>query len=314
MKPEKIFINRFGRLRSGWRFVVFTILFACFGGAFAAVAEFALTKAAIDVGSGSVLNLLLNSLTSFAAALLVGWFCGKYLENLPFRALGAWFTRNWLKDLLLGILFGAFAVALAVLSAFIGGGLSFRLNETNGQSAILLTLGVSLVVFSAGAAFEEILFRGYLFQTLARADLAWLAIASTALFFAAAHLGNPNATYISTFNTALAGVWFGLAYLKTRTLWFVFGLHLAWNWFQGAIFGIEVSGITSLTTAPLLQEIDGGPAWLTGANYGIEGGIVCTVALITSILLIWFLPILKPTAEMLILTSEEKPAKKSLDG
>ncbi len=310
MKPEKIFINEFGRLRSGWRFVVFLILFVCFGGAFAAVGEAALTKLAIDFGSGSVLNLLLNSSTSLVAALLVGWLCGKYLENLPFRALGAWFTRNWLKDFSLGILLGAFSVSLAVLTAFAFGGLSFRLNETNGESAILLTLGISLVVFIAGAAFEEILFRGYLFQTLVRADLAWLAMALTALFFSVVHLGNPSATYLSTFNTALAGVWFGLAYLKTRTLWFVFGLHLAWNWFQGAIFGIEVSGITSLTTAPLLREIDGGPAWLTGANYGIEGGIVCTIALLVSILLIWRLPILKPTEEMLALTGEEKPTTK----
>ena len=85
-------------------------------------------------------------------------------------------------------------------------------------------------------------------------------------------------------------------------------MHLAWNWFQGAIFGIEVSGITSFTTAPLLQEIDAGPIWLTGESYGIEGGIVCTIALIVSILLIQFLPILKPTEEMLALTGEEKPA------
>ena len=308
-KFSALFINEFKHLRSGWRFVVFLILFVCFGGAFAAIAEFTLTKLAVDFRAGSVLNMLLNSTTAFIAAFLVGWFCGKYLENLPFRALGVWFTRGWLKDLFLGLLFGALSVAFAVLIAFIGGGLSFRLNETNGETAILLTLGISLIIFIAGAAFEEILFRGYLLQTLARANLAWLAIALTALFFAAAHLGNPSATYISTFNTALAGVWFGIAYLKTRTLWFVFGLHLAWNWFQGAIFGIEVSGITSLTTAPLFREIDAGPIWLTGEKYGIEGGIVCTIALIISILLIWFLPVLKPTEEMLALTSGEKSAE-----
>ena len=313
MKPEAIFINEFGRLRSGWRFTIFLILFVCFSGIFGATAEFAMRQSAIDSIQESVIYTLVNSSVSFFAVLLVGWFCGKYLENLPFRALGAWFTRNWLNDLGLGLFFGALSVSVAALTAFIFGGLNFQLNESKTQSAILLTLGASLLVFIAGAAFEEVLFRGYIFQTLARADLAWLAIGLTAVFFSVAHLANPSATYLSTFNTALAGIWFGLAYLKTRTLWFVFGMHLTWNWFQGAIFGIEVSGITSFTTAPLLQEIDAGPIWLTGESYGIEGGIVCTIALIVSILLIQFLPILKPTEEMLALTSREKPMSKSLE-
>jgi len=187
------------------------------------------------------------------------------------------------------------------------GGLSFDFNRTNESSAVWLTLMVSLIIFAAGAAFEEALFRGYILQTFARADLAWLAICLTSLFFAVAHLSNDSVTFLSTANTALAGIWFGIAYLKTRTLWFVFGLHLMWNWFQGAIFGIEVSGITALTTAPLLKEIDAGPVWLTGETYGIEGGVACTIALIVSIALIWFLPILKPTDEMLTLTSKENP-------
>lgn len=122
-----------------------------------------------------------------------------------------------------------------------------------------------------------------------------------------AHLGNANSNIVSTINTALAGIWLGAAYLKTRNLWFPFGIHLMWNWFQGAVFGIEVSGITQFTTAPILHEIDSGPAWLTGESYGIEGGIACTIALIVSMALIYFLPNLKPTDEMLALTSEEKP-------
>ncbi len=313
MKNTGVFFNQFGRLRSGWRFAVFLILFVCFSAALLTAAEFILAKMAIGLMPESVLYWLVSSLTAFAAALLIGWFCLRHLENLPFRALGAWFTKNWLKDLISGLLSGALAVSTAVFIAYIFGGLSFEFDSRYGNSAIALTLGISLIVFVAGAAFEEILFRGYLFQTFVRADLKWLAIGLTALPFALAHLGNPNATYISTLNTALAGVWFGIAYLKTRTLWFVFGLHLAWNWFQGAIFGIEVSGITQFTTAPLFREIDAGPIWLTGEKYGIEGGIVCTLAMLISILIIWFAPILQPTAEMLALTSGREPTKKSPD-
>jgi uncharacterized protein len=307
MNLQSVFINDAGRIRSGWRFLIFFLLFIFVGMILGAAAQSLLSRLAIDFSPRTLLFMSVNGFLSFAAAIFIGWLCGKYLENLPFRALGAWFTRNWLKDLGLGLLTGAAALSLAVLIAVAFGGLRFNFNQAHGSSAIWLTLGVSLAVFAVAAAFEEAFFRGYILQTFARANLAWLAIAMTSLFFASAHLGNPNASFLSTLNTALAGIWFGAAYLKTRTLWFVFGLHLAWNWMQGAVFGIEVSGITSLTTAPLLQEIDSGPVWLTGADYGIEGGIACTVSLIVTTLAIWFSPILKPTEEMLALTDRENP-------
>lgn len=307
MNFQNIFTNDFGRLRSGWRFAVFMLAFIFIGRLLGGIAESVFDRMAIDFRQGTLLFILINSFLSLLAAVFVGWLCEKYLEDLPFRALGAWFTKNWLKDLILGLAMGAGALSFAVFIAVVFGGLSFNFNQVHGSSAIWLTLGVSLVVFTFGAAFEEALFRGYILQTFARANLAWMAIGMTSLFFAMAHGGNPNASFLSTLNTALAGIWFGAAYLKTRTLWFVFGLHLAWNWMQGAIFGIEVSGITSLTTAPLLREIDAGPVWLTGENYGIEGGIACTIALVAFTLLIWFAPFLKPTGEMLALTDRENP-------
>ncbi len=302
-----IFINDFGRLRSGWRFAIFLLAFIFIGMLLGVIADSLLGRLAIDFRQGTLLFILINSFLSLLAAIFIGWLCGKYLEDLPFRALGVWFTKNWLKDLMLGLALGAAALSFAVLIAVIFGGLIFNFNQAHGSSAIWLTLGVSLVVFTFGAAFEEALFRGYILQTFARANLSWMAIGLTSLFFALAHGGNPSASFLSTLNTALAGIWFGAAYLKTRTLWFVFGLHLAWNWMQGAIFGIEVSGITSLTTAPLLREIDAGPVWLTGENYGIEGGVACTIAIIAFTLLIWFTPFLKPTEEMLALTDRENP-------
>jgi uncharacterized protein len=259
----------------------------------------------IGFSTNSLGGYILQFSVSFAVALFFGWLYGKLFEDLPFRALGFWFTKNWLKDLASGLLIGIFSIALAAFIAVVLGGLSFKYNDSAGSSAMLLTLGSSLVIFILGAAFEEAFFRGYLLQTLARAKLAWVAIALTSIFFASAHLGNDNANAISTINTALAGIWLGVAYLKTRNLWFPFGIHLMWNWFQGAIFGVEVSGLTQFTTAPILREIDSGPAWLTGESYGLEGGIACTIALIVSMALIYFLPFIKPTEEMLALTSEE---------
>ena len=149
---------------------------------------------------------------------------------------------------------------------------------------------MSFVLIAVAAAAEEALFRGYIFQTFARSKLVWLAIALTSVFFGAVHLRNPDWGVISTLNTILAGIWFSIAYLKTRDLWLVTGLHVMWNWVQGAIFGIEISGTTDLASASLMREVDSGPAWLTGGTYGIEGGIAATIALLVSMLVIYLLP------------------------
>jgi hypothetical protein len=141
-------------------------------------------------------------------------------------------------------------------------------------------------VFAAAA--EEMLFRGYPLQTLTRANLAWLGVLLTSVPFAAVHLKNPNVVPGFTFlNTALAGLWLAVAYLRTRSLWLPLGLHWSWNWAQASLLGLPVSGIERLAPAPLLRAINSGPDWLTGGSYGIEGGAACTIALLISTLIIW---------------------------
>ena len=308
---NEIFYNSVGRLRSGWRFAFFLAAFMFTVLLVSGSLVFILEKLSVGLGENDFTGLLLSSAIGLPLAVLLGWLCGRVFEDLPFRALGVWFTKFWFKDLMFGLAIGAVTLAFAALLGMIFGDLSFRMNQTAGNRAIAATLGTSLVIFILGAAFEEVLIRGYIFQTLIRANLTGLGIVLTSILFASGHLGNPDADYFSAFNTFLAGVWLAVAYLKTRTLWLIFGLHLAWNWFQGAIFGIEVSGLTSMLAAPLLLEIDGGPKWITGENYGIEGGIACTFALLASTVLIWFLPVLKPTEEMYELTSKENPVGKS---
>jgi membrane protease YdiL (CAAX protease family) len=305
MDISKVFINSYGRLRSGWRFAIFLLalflLSGVFGGVFGAISYYL----PIGFSPTGLLGFLIPQFVLLTLAIFIGWLCGKYLEGLPFRAIGAWFTKNWLKDFGLGLLFGAASIGLAALIILIFGATTFQYNATSGSTAILWTLAVSLGVFTVGAAAEEALFRGYILQTFMRANLVLFAVFLTSLLFAFTHTSNPSANYLSFVNTALAGLWFGAAYLKTRTLWFATGLHLAWNWVQGAFLGISVSGINEITVAPLLQPTNIGSTVLTGGNYGIEGGIACTIALIVSTLAIWFAPFLKPTEEMLKLTSEE---------
>ena len=306
---KQVFFNQAGRIRSGWRVSIFLLAFIFVSSFFGAFVRTLFSNSPIGFNKSGLSGFVIPNFVLLSISLLIGWLCGMFLENVPFRALGFWFTKNWFRDLLSGLALGAISILFAALIAIIFGGMTIQSNQTSGSSAIILTLCVSLAVFTLGAAAEEALFRGYLLQTFARSKLLWFGIILTSLFFASGHLGNTNADYLSVFNTFLAGVWFCVAYLKTRNLWLVFGLHLAWNWVQGAVLGMPVSGITELTTAPLFQVTNFGSTLLTGGNYGIEGGIVCTITLILSGVLIWFLPILKPTEELLALTSEEIPAK-----
>jgi len=290
MKPRTIFFDDTNRLRSGWRFLVFCTVFfvsVLITGTGGIALLQAIDPSVTEAGDNRI--TIVSGILLLASALFAGWFCGRFLERLPFRALGASFTEGWLRHLLLGILFGALTLVLAVAIGFAFGGLRFEWNGVD-TTALTRSLAVSFLIFAVGAASEEALFRGYMLQTFARSGLASVAIGLTAVFFGYVHKNNDNATTISIINTILAGVWFGIGYLKTRDLWFVFGMHLMWNWMQGAFFGIEVSGLTNLVSAPLLKEIDGGPIWLTGETYGVEGGIVTTIAITVSTLAICFVP------------------------
>lgn len=306
MTIETLFFARDAKLRSGWRFLIFIASFLLCG----VIAGSAVTSVFSLLPTGTVpgtrILVFANSAVFLIIALLLGWFWGRYLERVPLRALGACLTEGWGKHLILGILFGAATLIVAVGIASLLGGLRFRINDQIGYIHLFSGLLSSLVVLATAAAFEETLFRGYILQTFARSGLGWFAIALTAIFFGSLHVANPNATVFSTANTVLAGIWFGIAYLKTRDLWFVWGMHLMWNWTQGAIFGIEISGMTDLTSTSILKEVDTGPTWLSGSHYGIEGGIAATVALLLSAILIYLGSFLRPNAELLALTNSSK--------
>jgi membrane protease YdiL (CAAX protease family) len=306
-----IFFNSAGRLRSGWRVLIFIALFAAI---LFLLSSLVRAVYALLLNSAPALNTqplvedLIYRLLFGGTALLAGFICTRWLEGLPWRALGLSFHPRWLRDLLLGSVIGIAALALAIIIATLAGGLSFTISGRDFAVAVIKTLIGSSIIFVVAALAEEALFRGYPLQTLARAHLVWVAIVLTSILFAAAHFSNPNSTLLGLVNTALAGVWFVIAYLRTRTLWLPLGLHWSWNWALAAVFGLPVSGMTNLAPYPLLRGADLGPAWLTGGGYGIEGGIACTISLVVFMIFTWRTRLLSASPEMKQLTSEENPA------
>jgi hypothetical protein len=306
------FYNDAGRLRSVWRLAVFAVAYMtaaslAFGSTNLALA-LALPRETYERLVEGGVGWVLQSFALFVPAALVGWGCVRLLEDLPWRSLGWALHKGWLRDALFGVLVGGLGICVAGLVGLAAGGYSFTSNASAGGAALLRTLAVSGFVFLLGSAAEEMLFRGYPFQTLLRSWPVWAALVPVSVPFALVHLANPNVAPGFTFaNTALAGVWLGVAYWRTRSLWFPLGVHMGWNWVQGAVLGSPVSGITRITPDPLLRLTDSGPAWLGGGEYGIEGGAACTVALVVSTLFIWRTRLLSATPELRQYTDGENP-------
>jgi len=290
MESRTFFLDQSGQLRSGWRLAFFAVAFlVCAKLLEAAVlvtSGLILKKSSIEVLSGTW-GFVLSAAILFASATLVGWACGALFEELPFSALGWSLHAGWFRNFAIGSAIGGASLFLAAVFAAATRGLTFSLDAISAGS-IGKTLAQSAIIFVFAASAEEVLFRGYPLQTLTRAKLAWLGVLLTSVPFALVHLYNPNVAHGFTFvNTALAGVWLAIAYLRTRSLWFPLGLHWAWNWTQASVFGLPVSGIVRLAPAPLLHAMNKGPDWLTGGAYGIEGGAACTVALLISTFVVW---------------------------
>ncbi|MGB7202872.1 MAG: type II CAAX endopeptidase family protein [Pyrinomonadaceae bacterium] len=285
---KRIFLNDQGILRSGWRAAVFLFAYLLIGWTLVVISINLKLLLPPDQSATGQLQVIIPFAVSTLVSLVLGWLCAKFLENLTYQSLGASFANGWCAHLALGLAVGAVTFLLAIIIVVASGSISFSFNAASAAQAIATTLLTTFVIFTVAAASEEALFRGYLLQTFARSDLKWFGIAMTSVLFAFAHNQNPGANPLALANTLLAGVWFAVAYFKTRDLWFPFGIHLAWNWLQGPVFGISVSGITGFAPDPLLRAEDVGPAWLTGADYGIEGGVACTVALLISIAALQF--------------------------
>jgi membrane protease YdiL (CAAX protease family) len=305
MAFSALFLNDAGRLRSGWRLGVFLAAFIplllCLS-----VLVIILGAHLPQTPSFHYLEDAMLRVVFLAAAILVGAFCNYLLEGLPWRALGLSFHSGWWRDLWGGSVVGVASLTIAVLFALVGGGLRFDFSGSVTLFPIVRALLSTSMLFIVAALAEEAAFRGYPLQTLTRAGLLWFGVFLTSVPFAIAHWHNPGATVFSTLNTALAGIWLAAAYLKTRSLWFPLGVHWAWNFAQGSIFGLAVSGL-SLSGHPVVRSIDRGPEWLTGGSYGSEGGAACTLALLVSTIFIWRTQLVFATPELVRLTSEENP-------
>ena len=168
----------------------------------------------------------------------------------------------------LAIGFVLFSVMTGIV-ALLGG---FEVLGLRGMGALWSMLSVA--VFSG--VFEETLFRGVLFRHIEAMLGSWAALAITSALFGAAHLANPGATPFAALAVAMeAGILLGAAYLLTRRLWLAIGIHAAWNFTQGWVFSVPVSGGNAPLGLLITRRV--GPDWLTGGAFGLEASVIAMV-------------------------------------
>jgi uncharacterized protein len=230
----------------------------------------ALRAAGLSPVAGSPHRIQLLLLYTVATIVVVHLAYLLYVRLVERRQLTEFTARGAATELGYGALTGMllFAITIGVLRA--GGW--YHVTGTNAWTAMAQPL-----LLAAGAAYvEELIVRGILFQKIEDMLGSWTALALTAIIFGLLHMANPHATIVAAIAIALeAGVLLGAAYLATRRLWLAIGIHFGWNFVQGGIFGVAVSGVTS---NGLLRGELHGPPLLSGGSFGAEGSVIAVVA------------------------------------
>ena len=220
-------------------------------------------------------NLLVFTVLAVPLALLAYWGYVRTIEHRPATEIS---LTNSAREFAVGSLTGTalFSVTIGTIAA-----LGYY-HITGSQRWVVLIDSLALSIMSG--FLEEILSRGILFRILEEWLGTWIALALSAAMFGAMHLGNPNATITSAVAIALeAGLLLGACYVLTRRLWLAIGLHAAWNFTQGGIFGVSVSGTGA---NGILVSTLTGPDILSGGAFGAEASIVAVVVCVTAFLFI----------------------------
>ncbi len=180
-------------------------------------------------------------------------------------------------EFVIGAVIGAALMSIVIGILYVVG--AYRVEGTNPPEVLLRWLAIGIVT----GVWEEIAFRCISFRILEEWLGSGIALVISAAFFGFAHGFNKGATIASCLAIMVeAGILLGAAFMLTRRLWLVAGMHFAWNFSQGGIFGANVSGDNPADLRGLLQPQITGPDWLTGGSFGPELSVItvitCTAA------------------------------------
>ncbi len=202
------------------------------------------------------------------------------VEKRPIRTFG-FYRENFLSNLLKGFSLGLALFLLTLLGLVVLGQYRLESIHLNPYSLAFVVFTIPFWILQGTA--EELVTRAWLIPQLAKRTNLKVAIIISSSLFTLLHLGNPGITFLSAIDLFLFGVAMSLYLLKTDTIWGIGGIHGAWNFAQGNLFGVLVSGQSSGTSIMRFTP-QGNQDWLSGGSFGIEGSIVSSIILFLLIL------------------------------
>jgi membrane protease YdiL (CAAX protease family) len=244
----------------GWMVALFVIFMLVYAGA--QVIESPIShKAGHGAAVLGVAAVCLAGLGLYAVVVRLGE--GRWPEELNLRQAPL--------ELGLGLLIGAL-----MLSAAVGGLYALGVYHISGPRPASPWSTIAMAIESG--VMEELIMRAIVLRLLMRAFGVWPALALQALLFGAMHLANPNATTTAAIAIAVeAGLMLAGFYLLTGRLWMSIGVHAAWNFTQGWVWGASVSGIPVKESWLVSSPKPGAPEFLSGGAFGPEASLPAMV-------------------------------------
>lgn len=237
-----------------------------------------LYKSYVQAPEGSI-GAQFGEIFSNAMALVALWLWLRFKEVRPFSSVG-FRGGDALRRFLTGLVIGAGLLTLSVLSLRVLGdyqSVPIAAGGLSGGAALLPVLLVALV-WIVQSSTEEILMRGYLLQTGGLQLPGWVAILIPALIFSGLHFVTPGPKEpVAVVNIVLFAVFASFIALRQGSLWMVCGVHVGWNWFQGNVFGVPVSGNVYTTALFPMGPTADASHLLSGGAFGVEGSLMVTI-------------------------------------
>lgn len=226
-------------------------------------------------------EILLLGVPDTVMGLAISWALLKYAHQAKLRDLGLGWNWKMAAESVWGVVGGVVCLGMVVAPMLAMGEFAF----VEAKPKVVGVAGVTVLVgLMAVAAFsEELILRGYAFQSLVYPLHLLGAVVVTSGAFAALHLNNRGANEVTIANTFLAGCALGILVAWRRNLWVAAGAHLGWN-LATVVLGLNVSGIV-IPLMPYALVSKAGASW-TGGSYGPEGSVVCTVVLAVVVLVL----------------------------
>lgn len=233
-----------------------------------------------------VINMIVGPL--FAIGIVASIFiAARFIDHRRVSDFGMSIDRAWWRGLALGFTIGGvvmsfiFAIEYALGYVTIVG--SFQSNVAS--VSVGFAIAYSIVKVLCAATYEEAISRGYQLKNIAEGTSSIVfAVVATSAIFALLHLANENASALSVVGLFINALLFAAGLLITRRLSTAIGLHVAWNFFEGVVFGFPVSGDKEGASIIAIQQH--GPALFTGGAFGPEAGIAGIVASLIGIALL----------------------------